>query len=162
MGRQIGALQAADRGHPGRGATEESLIGHKQLRFVNGPLQHRNIHRPGQLQDTGASDAFQDVLIYRRGDQHPIAHDEQIHAAGLAHLASAVKQQGFVEAAFHRFCFGEGTGDVGAADLAPQGQGAVLLPGPAADAAGHALGRKVIAHLDAVDQEIRLNIVESG
>ena len=159
---KIGALQATDRGHPGRRATEEGLIGHEQLRLVDGAFEHRNIHSPGQLQDAGAGDPLQDVLIHRRRDQDPIAHDEQIHAAGLAHLAPAIQEQGLVEAALHRLGLGEGAGDVSAADLAPQGQGAILLAGPAAETTGDPLRREVIPHLDAIDEKVRLDIVKSG
>jgi hypothetical protein len=53
----------------------------------------------GQFQHAGAGDALEDVLIHAGGDQHAVAHDEQVHAAGLAHLAAAVEQQGLIEAA---------------------------------------------------------------
>ena len=157
-----GGFQLAHRRDLGGRAGEKHLIGDEQLRLVDRALHHRDPHAAGQLDHAGAGDALEDVLIHSGSDQDAIAHDEQIHAAGLADLAAAVEQQGFVETAEHRFGLGQGAGDVSAADLAAQGQGAVFLTGPGADPATDALRREVITQLEAVDQEIGFDVVQPG
>jgi hemolysin activation/secretion protein len=96
----------------------QPLISNEQFRLIHGPFLDRNAHGSGHLDDAGPGDSLQDVLIDAGGDQNPIANQEEIHATGFAHLAPAVEQQGLLEAAFDRFCLGQGAGDVGPTDLA--------------------------------------------
>ena len=158
--RERGGFQLAHRCDLGGCAGEKHLISDEQLRLVDRTLHHRDPHAAGQLDHAGTGDALEDVLIHPGGDQDTVAHDEQVHAAGLADLAAAVEQQGFVETAEHRFGLGQRTGDVSAADLAAQGQGTVFLTGPGADPATDALGGEVVTQLEAIDQKVGFDVVQ--
>ena len=106
-------------------------------------------------------DPLQDVVAAGRGDQDPVADDEQVLGAPLADVAVLGQHQRLVVAVHLRLALGEGAVHVRAGDLAARRDGVVIGPAPGADLGPDPrLGVDVLAERHREDGQVRLQVVE--
>ena len=109
------------RGDVGRRAAGEHLVGDVELREVHLALVRRDAEVGGHCQYRAAVDALQQVAGRARGDEHPIAHDEDVGRAELAHVPGGVEEDAVVVAAVDRVLLGQHRVHVRAVDLEREG-----------------------------------------
>ena len=131
----------------GGGAGDEHLVGVVELAPGDLALEHRDALVAGQGDDARAGDALEDRGMDRRGDQDPVAHQEQVLPRAVGHVAGLVEEDGLLVPGLVGLDLGEDGVEVLTAGLGGGRDGARADPAPARHLGANAGAQAVLAEV---------------
>ena len=124
-------IDLGDNCHLGSGAGQEKFFADVGFGAVDRTFDNRDLQFfARQLEHGAAGDALQDIVRDRRGDQHAIAHHENVHRRALRDVTIVIKYQGLVEPGSDGVGLDQGRIGIGPADLAARRNNVIVDPSP--------------------------------